>query len=228
MRRIRTRLASLFRRDRYERELDANTAIVSVVNGVLLRPLPYKDGNQLVVLRQQRPLSGVDDTGFSYKEIVDYRTQALSLDNVVEFHNICGSSSWGARSRSGCRPAWCLRATSMCSVYSHAYWKRSFGGDPQVVGTVFQMNDRPHQVIGVLPPVPQYPLEVDVYMPTSACPFRSAPGMIEGRNARMMVALARMKEGVTLEKSQANLAVVAARLQQSYPDFYPKAQGYPR
>ena len=44
--------------------------------------------------------------------------------------------------------------------------------------------------------------------------------MIEGRNARMMVALARMKEGVTLEKSQANLAVVAARLQQSYPDFY--------
>jgi putative ABC transport system permease protein len=332
MRRIRTRLASLFRRDRYERELDAelrfhiemlteqhvragmtpeaarraalqtfgqidrvkddvrdtwlsritetlsqdvryglrnlrrnpgfalavivtmglgigaNTAIFSVVTGVLLRPLPYKDGNQLVVLRQQRPLSGVDDTGFSYKEIVDYRTQTLSLDNVVEFHNmwfiLLGRAepervSTGVVSASffevlGAQPllgrgfveADDRAGAPAVLVLSHAYWKRSFGGDPQVVGKVFQMNDRPHQVIGVLPPVPQYPLEVDVYMPTSACPFRSAPHMLERRNARMMVALARMKEGVTLEKSQADLAVVAARLQQSYPDFYPKAQGY--
>ena len=44
-------------------------------------------------------------------------------------------------------------------MLSHKYWQRSFGGDPTVVGKVFQMNDRPHQVIGILPPVPQYPLE---------------------------------------------------------------------
>jgi putative ABC transport system permease protein len=228
--------------------IGANTAIFSVVNGVLLRPLPYKDGHQLVVLRQQRPLSGVDDTGFSYKEIVDYRTQALSLDNVVEFHNmwfiLLGRAepervSTGVVSASffevlGVQPllgrgfveADDRAGAPAVLVLSHDYWKRSFGGDPQVVGKVFQMNDRPHQVIGVLPPVPQYPLEVDVYMPTSACPFRSAPRTIERRNARMMVALARIKEGVTLEKSHADLAVVAARLQQSYPDSYPKAQGY--
>ena len=65
----------------------ANTAIFSVVNGVLLKPLPYRNGDKLVVLHQQRPLAGVDDQAFSYQEILDYRS-ARSLDGVVEFHDM--------------------------------------------------------------------------------------------------------------------------------------------
>jgi predicted permease len=111
-------------------------------------------------------------------------------------------------------------------VLSHDYWQRSFGGDARIVGRTFQMNDRPHQVVGVLPPVPDYPLAVDVYMPTSACPFRSNPRMAQAREGRMMTALARVKPGVTLQKTQADLAIVAARLQHTYPDAYPQAEGY--
>ena len=68
-------------------------------------------------------------------------------------------------------------------MLSYKYWQRAFGGDPSVVGRIFRMNDRPHQVVGILPPVPQYPTEVDVYMPTSACPFRSDPETIASRTA---------------------------------------------
>jgi predicted permease len=228
--------------------IGANTAIFSVVNGVLLRPLPYEKGHQLVVLRHQQPIADNDDMGFSYKEILDYRTRSKSLAGVVEFHSmwfiLLGRSepervSTGVVSANffdllGVLPlhgrtfveADDKPGAEAVLILSHAYWQRSFGGDPRVVGTVFQMNDRPHQVIGVLPPVPQYPEPVDVYMPTSACPFRSNPRMVEARDGRMMSAFARLNDGVRLEKAQADLDVVAAGLQQEYPDFYPKTHGY--
>ena len=58
-------------------------------------------------------------------------------------------------------------------ILSYKYWQSHQGGDPNIVGKVFQMNNRPHTVLGVLPPIPQYPSEADVYMPTSQCPTRS-------------------------------------------------------
>ena len=228
--------------------IGANTAIFSVVNGVLLRPLPYANGDRLVVLHQQRPLAGVEDTGFSYQEILDYRNQSQSLDGVVEFHDMwfillgrpepervaTGVVSAGFFDVLGVRPLYGRTfveaddkpGAPAVLVLSYKYWQRSFGGDPSVVGRVFRMNDRPHQVVGVLPAVPEYPREVDVYMPTSACPFRSNPRTIESRDARMMQAFARLKPGVTLEKARADLDIVAAGLQSRYPDYYRAADGY--
>ena len=228
--------------------IGANTAIFSVVNGVLLRPLPYANGDRLVVLHQQRPLAGIEDTGFSFQEILDYRTQAQSLDGVVEFHDMwfillgrpepervaTGVVSAGFFDVLGVRPLYGRTfveaddkpGAPAVLVLSYKYWQRSFGGDPSVVGRVFRMNDRPHQVVGILPPVPQYPREVDVYMPTSACPFRSHPRMIESRDARMMQAFARLKPGVTLEKARADLDIVASGLEAKYPNDYRAADGY--
>ncbi|MGB2715916.1 MAG: ABC transporter permease [Vicinamibacterales bacterium] len=228
--------------------IGANTAIFSVVNGVLLRPLPFKDGEQLVVLRQQQPAAGVEDMGFSYKEILDYR-EAKSLDGLVEFHNmwfiLLGRSepervSTGVVSANffdvlGVKPLYgrTLQAADDAPgapavlLLSHGYWKKTFGGDPTVVGKVYQMNDRPHQVVGILPPVPQYPLEVDVYMPTSACPFRSSKSALENRTFRIVgTAFGRLKPGVTLDKCHADLSVVSSQLQLDHPREYPKERGY--
>ena len=227
--------------------IGANTAIFSVVNGVLLQPLPYRDGDRLVVLRQQQPLAALDDIGFSVREIEDYRTRSHSLDGIAEFHNMwfillgrdeperlaTGVVSANFFNALGVQPAYGRdfqeaddKPGARRSSSSDGYWRRSFHADPSVLGRVFKMNDRPHQVIGILPPVTQYPLDVDVYMPTSACPFRSAQKFIDNRDARMMHAFARVKPGITMEKARADLDVVAAGIQAEHPDVYLARDGY--
>ena len=104
-------------------------------------------------------------------------------------------------------------------VLSHAYWKSRFGGDPNVVGQVFEMNDRPHTVIGVLPPIPQFPDENDVYMPVVGVPLpivarASAPTATRG----MVQAFGRLRPGATRGGALSDLAMVASNLQQAYPD----------
>ncbi|HVF88483.1 MAG TPA: ABC transporter permease, partial [Blastocatellia bacterium] len=68
--------------------IGANTAIFSVIYGVLLRPLPYDNGDRLVVLKQQAPLAGVSNMPFSVKEVSDYRERSTTLQDVVEYHSM--------------------------------------------------------------------------------------------------------------------------------------------
>jgi putative ABC transport system permease protein len=221
--------------------IGANSAIFSVVNGVLLRSLPYGDAQGLVLLRQRSPQRG-DGFGFAVKELADYRSQAGSLADVVEYHSMNFTLLGRAEAERvqtgvvsaryfdvlGVRPI--LGRTFRADeddhgaepvlVLSLAYWLRSHGGDPGIVGRTFEMNDRVHTVIGVLPPLPAYPDDNDVYMPSSACPFRSRPATVENRNVRMLSALARIKPGVSAEKARAELATIGERLRTEYPDAY--------
>jgi predicted permease len=228
--------------------IGANTAIFSAIYGVLLRPLPYQDGEQLVVLRQQAPLAGVENMGFSVKEIQDYREQNHTLGELVEYHSMSfilyggdepdriqtGVVSADFFEVIGVKPL--MGRTFLPSdethgaepvlVLSYDYWQRRHGGDQQIVGKVFTMNDRPHIVVGVLPPVPQYPNDNDVYMPTSDCPTRSSERFIGDRNSRMMGVFGRLKPAVTLEQARGDLAAVAAQLQQAYPGTYLANSGF--
>lgn len=228
--------------------IGANSAIFSVVNAVLLRPLPYEHGERLVHLQQQANQMGISNVPFSVAEINDYRSQSHTLDGVVEYHNMnfillgrteperveTGVVSWNYFDVFGVKPLFGRSfrpedeqiGSPAVLMLSYEYWIRSFGGDPTVVGKTFTMNDRIHTVVGVLPPVPQYPDENDVYMPTSACPFRSAPAFIANRRSRMMSVFARMKPGVSLRQAQADLDGVADNMKHAFPDIYPAAANF--
>ena len=228
--------------------IGANAAIFSVVYGVLLRPLPYESGGRLVVLHQKATHARLENVAFSPKEIFDYRDFNRTLDSVVEHHSMSflllgGDSAERVNTAVvsanffdvlGVKPL--VGRTFVASdeaagadavlVLSFTYWNGRHGGDPNIAGKVFQMNNRPHTVIGVLPPIPQYPVENDVYMPTSQCPFRSSPTTIANRKARMLTAFGRLKPGVPLPQAQADLSTVASQMERANPDAYPKSYGY--
>jgi len=228
--------------------IGANTAIFSVVHAVLLSELPYASGDRLIEIRQQLTANRIDNIGLSVREIDDYRAQAASLDGIVEYHQmsftlldqsrpsrvVTGIVSPAFFDLIGVTPV--LGRTFLESddrhdaaavlILSHDYWQRTFGGDPHIVGRTFEMNDRVHTVVGVLPPVPQYPGNNDVYMPVSACPFRTTPGMATDRRMRMVSALGRLKPGITVAAAKAELALIGDRLAASYPDAYDRAAGF--
>jgi predicted permease len=228
--------------------IGANTAIFSVIYGVLLRPLPYRDGHQLVVVHQQARQAHIDDMGFSAHEVADYREQNKTMESVVEHHSmsfILFGREEPERVQTGVvsanffdvlgvkpilgrtfKPEDERQGADAVLVLSNKYWQQSHGGDPNIVGKIFRMNNRAHVVIGVLPPIPQYPSESDVYMPTIQCPFRSAQTFIENRNARMMTVFGRLKPGVELPQAQADLSAIAGNLEAAYPESYPKNEGY--
>jgi putative ABC transport system permease protein len=224
--------------------IGANTAIFSVVNAVLLKPLPYEHGERLLMVRQHTQQGGTRDNA-SVPELDDFRRQNRSLDALVEYHNmqfiLLGSSepqrvetgvvSWNFFDVFGVKPL----AGRMFEpndeksgapavlLLSFEYWERNFGGDPTVVGKTFRMNDKPHTVIGVLPPFPQYPHQNDVYMPSVACPFRSNPQLIANRQGQMLRLFGRMKPGVKPAQAEADLSAAAASMQREYPNDYPNS-----
>src|SRR5580698_5412124 len=225
--------------------IGANTAIFSLIYGVFLRPLPYRDGGQLVVLHQNVKQAHLNDIGFSPLEVADYTEHNHTLNGVVEHHAmtflLLGKDTAERVATSvvsvnffdvlGVKPLLGRtflpsddNRTSAVLVLSYQYWQGHQGGDPNIVGKVFQMNDMPHTVIGVLPPIPQYPQESDVYMPTWQCPFRSNPKNIANRKFRLIShVFGRLKPGVTVEQAQNDLAVVGGQVCSAHPETYPAA-----
>jgi putative ABC transport system permease protein len=228
--------------------IGANTAIFSVVHSVLLRPLPYPDGQQLVHIQQVASKAGIDQMYFSAHEIEDFRTQNKTLAGLVEYHSM-SFILYGHGDPDRIRAAVVsanyfdlfevkplMGRTFLAAddnlgapavlMLTYEYWKNRFAGDPEIVGKTFELNDRVHTVVGVLPPLPLYPVESDVFMPVSACPFRAAKAFIENRDSRMMEAFGRLKPGVTLGQARADLSLIAAQLGSAYPKSYPENIGY--
>jgi putative ABC transport system permease protein len=231
--------------------IGVNTAIFSVIHSVLLAPLPYDDAGKLVLIRQSAPLAGQNDVGVSIRELYDYRERLKSFDALVEFHQMdfdllrrgepdrvaTGVVSHNFFDVLGIRPLYGRTfvegddraGAEAVLVLGNAYWQNRFGGDPNVIGQVFEMNDRPHTVVGVLPPVALYPNEVDVFMPTVACPFRAAGEQQMESNRRAFSILrvfGKLKDGVLPEAAAAEVTSVGNDFAREFPSVYRPEGGF--
>ena len=230
--------------------IGANTAIFSVINGVLLKPLPYENGDRLVLIQHRTPLARQQNFGVSITELYDYRQQAASFDGLVEFHQMTfdllrrgepdrvatGVVSPNFFAVLGIKPVLGRsfvdtdddHGSDAVLILGHAYWQGKFGGDPNIIGQTFEMNDRPHTVVGVLPAVPHYPNEVDVYMPTSACPFRAqAEGLIQtNRRPFNVQVFGLLKDGVAPDTAAIEVATIGERFKQDFPQTYRANTGF--
>jgi predicted permease len=229
--------------------IGANTAIFSVVHGVLMRPLPYRAPERLVLLNQAAPKIGDDSFGFSVPDFTDFRERTRAFSGLSEYHSmwfillgrpdpervqtgvvsdnffdVLGVKPFLGRTF---QPVEDKQGAAPVLVLSYNYWQKSFAGDPSVVGQVFQMNDKPHTVVGVLPPLPAFPNLDQVFMPAAACPFRAAERVLTNRNGRIIShVFARLQDGVTSAQALDDAQRVGAELAKEYPQNYPIAEGY--
>jgi predicted permease len=230
--------------------IGANTAIFSVINGVLLRPLPYPEADRIVHLRQAQLAAGVEDVGFSFVEVADYRAQAKTLDQIIEFgdwtFNVLGRGDphratgglvtpnffqlLGARPHLGrmLLPSDEGKTAQPVAVLTYGYWQRVFGSDPSVVGQMLDLTVKKALIVGVLAPGSHYATErkQDFYVNYAANDHYVSASMQDERRHRMTDVYARLAPGATVGAAQAELRQIAARLHDSDAISYPKSQGF--
>lgn len=223
--------------------IGSNLALFSAARGLLWKPLPFRDESRVVVLRNYERLSAPREVGFSAIEFQHYSANARALESLTEFHlmsfTLLGRSEpelvntgvvsahffdfLGVRALHGRTflDGEDQHGAPAVLILSHRYFMRSFGGDPKIVGQTVRLNDRTHTIVGVVPPLPEFPGEIDVYMPTSACPTRTSEQFRTTPSARMLYVMGRLQPGVVPEQAAAELTSLARGLRGAYPAAYP-------
>ena len=228
--------------------IGANTAIFSVIHGVLLKDLPFANGARVVRLKQPVAAGQIDDAGFSVREIADLRSRSRSLQTIVEYHSMSfnmlrrgkpqrvqtGVVSANYFDALGVRPL--LGRTfregedqagaTPVVVLSYRFWRERLGGDTTIIGKTVEMTDRVHTVIGILPPLPAFPNDNDVFMPVSSCPFRMSEFWTTRRDVRALTGFAVARPGVELAAVRVDLKAVASQMHNEHAESYPDAQGF--
>ena len=215
--------------------IGANTAIFSAVEGVLLRPLPFADASKLVMVWEDASYLGFSHNTPALANYVDWRAQnqvftdmaairyseaALNGDQAPEqalgrgvtpnFFDVLGVQPAVGRPFTVEEDA---KKTKVV-VLSYPLWQRRFGGSPAIVGHTILMDGEATTVVGVMPRGFFFPdNQTDYWIPASFTPEELAR-----RTRHFLEVVARMKPGVTLERAQRDMDVIAKRLQQQYPD----------
>ena len=217
--------------------IGANTAIFSVVNAVLLRPLPYEESNRLVFLTEHTPT--IDELSIAYPNFADWRSQNHVFEKIGVYnrqnYNLTGAGE-AERIVAGQVSAdlfSALRANALVGrvftneedqpgaapvvVLSYALWQRRFGGQTNIVNQPLMLNGKSYTVIGVMPPDYQFPGRVEMWVPVGQL---SGSAVWQQRNNHVgLFGVARLKPGVSMVAAQADMDNIARNLQTEYPDI---------
>jgi putative ABC transport system permease protein len=221
--------------------IGANTAIFGIVNGVLLRPLPYRQPDRVVMLWSH--WIHWTKTWVSEPELADYRTQARSLESVAGFSitsfNLTGSGE-PIRVRAAQVQASIFSALGTQPIAGRLFtaeedqpgsvgvvvlgeglWRSHFGSDPSVIGRVIQLDAHPYEVLGVLPAALRLPIDYGNRATTELwVPLALGPADPQARGSHGLNALARLRTGVTLPQAQAEIDTITRGFFQRFPNQY--------
>jgi putative ABC transport system permease protein len=228
--------------------IGANTAIFSVVRGVVLKPLPHRDGERLVYLQQSFDGPGGADVQFSVPEVQDLRAGAGSLAGLAEYSPFtftlredndavrvtAGLVTGNFFEVMGLAPI-LGRVTSAdddgpgvapVMVLTHDYWRNRFHGDSGIVGRPVRLDSKLVMVIGVLEPAPYFPDRVDVFLNMVVSDHHLSATMVQGRTHRMTELVARLTPDVTFDQARREVESVYARMTQDHREAYDPGSHY--
>ncbi len=212
--------------------IGATTAIFSVVNAVVLRPMPFDQPERVMVVTNTNTRTGVRNVTISGPDFVDWRAQARSFEALAYFtgsgetsvtvNNVSDYTTvtrvapgyfrvFGASAQVGrlFTPEEEKSGDSDAVVISEAYWRRQFGSEPRAIGSTITFGQRTRTIIGVTPL--RYPARTDIYYPDPVAPES------QSRTAHNYRGVGRLAAGVSVAQAQAEMTGIASRLGQEYP-----------
>ena len=230
----------------------ATTAIYTVVDGVLLKPLPFPDPDALVRVSSDYKALDIRDTGLSQPELQDYATRSAAFESIAGVWPITANLTGSDRPErvevllasanyfevlGNAVPALGrtfsihdeIPGIATVAVISDGLWRRGFGADPNVLGRKLRIDEDVYEIIGVMPPSFRHPTQtletdVDVWTPTG---WRDAPFSKPSYSARFMpAAIGRLARGLTVDEARTRIENLSQAMMQEHPDQYPARLGW--
>jgi putative ABC transport system permease protein len=222
--------------------IGANTAVFSVVRGVLLKPLPHRDGDRLMYLRHSMEGAGGENVWFSVPEIEDFRTSSTRLAGIAEYSpmtfSLLGERD-AVRIDVGLVTGNYFDVMGLAPVLGRTFDARDdgagadpvmmltlrvlacrFGGDTAIVGSFVTAGGRAVEVVGVLQPAPYFPGRIDALMNMVNSEHHLSATMVTGRTHRMTEMIARLAPGATVAEARTEVEAITARVHAEYPEAY--------
>ncbi|MEX1258551.1 MAG: ABC transporter permease [Gemmatimonadota bacterium] len=217
------------------------TTMFSIVYVTVIRGLPYEDSEELVRIARNRPAQGVQFMGVTIHDFEDWRAVQTSFEDIAAYFaetvNVGGTEGQPVRYLGAYvsahlfdvlgvqpilgrtfRPEEDHPSTPPVMILSYRAWQDRFNGDPNIVGQTVRANAEVTTIVGVMPEKFGYPTQMDAWLPLRidalAYPRGSGPAL----EATQVNAVARMRDGVTLEEAQAEMSAIAGRLASEYPE----------